>query len=59
VYDQLDPRLQLLVTRIRDEVCDISLVSGYRDFMEQNALFEAQQAAIARGGLATIPYADL
>jgi peptidoglycan L-alanyl-D-glutamate endopeptidase CwlK len=41
VYDQLDPRLQILVTRIRDEVCDISLVSGYRDFVEQNALFEA------------------
>jgi len=41
VYDTLDPRLQVLVTRLRDEVADISLTSGTRDFMEQNALFEA------------------
>lgn len=41
VYDQLHPDLQYLVTVIRDEVCDISLLSGHRDFMEQNALFEA------------------
>jgi len=41
VYDTLDPRLQVLVTRIRDEVTDVSLISGYRDFMEQNSLFEA------------------
>lgn len=36
VYDELDPRLQRLVTRIRDEVADISLVSGFRDKYEQN-----------------------
>lgn len=41
VYDTLHPKLQVLVTRIRDEVCDISLISGHRDFMEQNALFES------------------
>ncbi|MHC4700772.1 MAG: M15 family metallopeptidase domain-containing protein, partial [Planctomycetota bacterium] len=46
VYDQLDPRLQILVTRIKDEVTDISLVSGYRDFMEQNALFEAGASTV-------------
>jgi len=46
VYDTLDPRLQILVTRIRDEVCDVSLTSGYRDFMEQNALFEASASTL-------------
>lgn len=40
VYDTLDPLLQLLVTRLRDEVCDISLVSGHRDREEQNTAFE-------------------
>lgn len=39
VYDTLDPRLQVLVTRIRDEVSDISLVSGYRGPDEQNELY--------------------
>lgn len=41
VYDTLDPQLQVLVTRLRDEVGDISLVSGHRDIQEQNALFAA------------------
>jgi peptidoglycan L-alanyl-D-glutamate endopeptidase CwlK len=40
VYDTLDPRLQVLVTRLRDEVADISLTSGYRTPDEQNELFE-------------------
>ena len=40
VYDTLDPRLQVLVTRIRDEVVDISLVSGHRDRLEQTTLYE-------------------
>lgn len=40
VLDRLDPRLQVLVTRIRDEVVDISLISGYRGPDEQNELFE-------------------
>jgi hypothetical protein len=39
VYDTLDPRLQKLVTRIRDEVCDITLVTGHRTKEEQNALY--------------------
>ena len=39
-YDTLDERLKVLVTRIKDEVIDISLVSGYRDREEQNGLFE-------------------
>lgn len=40
VYDTLDGDLQVLVTRIRDEVADISLISGYRDREEQNGLHE-------------------
>ena len=40
VYDTLDGDLKVLVTRIRDEVVDISLTSGYRDREEQNTLFE-------------------
>ena len=39
VFDTLDPRLQVLVTRIRDEVCDVSLTSGYRGPDEQNELY--------------------
>jgi hypothetical protein len=41
VYGTLDPRLQILVTRIRDEVVDISLVCGHRTKDEQNAAFDA------------------
>jgi len=41
VYDTLHPYLQELVTRVKDEVTDISLVSGHRDVIEQNSLFEA------------------
>ena len=40
IYDTLDEDLQNLVTRIRDEVVDISLISGHRDREEQNTLFE-------------------
>ena len=40
VYDTLDPRLQILVTRLRDEVVDISLVSGHRDQLEQNTNYK-------------------
>ena len=50
VYDTLDPRLQTLVTRIRDEVVDISLVYGYRDREAQNALYE--------NDLSTLKYPD-
>lgn len=39
VLETLDPRLQKLVTRIRDEVCDISLTCGYRNQEEQDALY--------------------
>lgn len=41
VYDTLDPRLQKLVIRMRDEVGDISLTSGHRDCQEQMELFHA------------------
>lgn len=40
VFDRLSPNLQRLVTRLRDEVGDISLLSGYRGPDEQNNLFE-------------------
>jgi peptidoglycan L-alanyl-D-glutamate endopeptidase CwlK len=50
VYDTLDERLQRLVTRIRDEVADVSLTSGYRDRVEQNGLFE--------NNLSTLRYPD-
>jgi peptidoglycan L-alanyl-D-glutamate endopeptidase CwlK len=42
VYDTLDERLQILVTRIRDEVCDISLVypyGGHRNRAVQENLY--------------------
>jgi len=39
VYNTLDPRLQRLVTRIRDEVCDIRLLYGYRTQDEQNLMY--------------------
>lgn len=48
VYDRLDPRLQVLVTRIRDEVVDISLLSGYRGPDEQNELYAS--------GASTLPW---
>ena len=41
VYDTLDPRLQEWVTRVRDEVVDISLLYGHRDRETQNTMFEA------------------
>jgi peptidoglycan L-alanyl-D-glutamate endopeptidase CwlK len=40
IYDTLDPRQQLLVTRLRDEVMDISLIWGHRDRETQNGLYE-------------------
>lgn len=46
VYDQIDPRLQVLVTRLRDEVMDITLVSGYRDRELQNSLFENEASTL-------------
>lgn len=39
IITELDPRLQILVTRIRDEVADISLVYGYRGPDEQNEMY--------------------
>ena len=50
VYDELDEKLQHLVTRLRDEVTDISLVDGYRDRETQNYNFEA--------GTSTLRYPD-
>ena len=39
VYDTLDPRLQKILTRVRDEVADISLIQGYRDKRKQDKYF--------------------
>lgn len=50
VYDTLDEDLQALVTWIRDEVCDVSLLYGYRDRELQNTLFE--------NGMSTLRYPD-
>lgn len=36
VYEELDERLQLLVTRLRDEVMDITLLDGARTKAEQD-----------------------
>jgi len=41
VYDQLDRRLQIVVTRVRDEIGDISLTCGFRDEVEQNSMHDA------------------
>jgi len=35
----LDPDLQWLMTTVRDEVADISIITGYRDEDEQNRKF--------------------
>lgn len=37
----LDPRLQEWVTRVRDEVTDISLLAGYRSEEVQNQLYDS------------------
>lgn len=53
IYDQLDPRLQVLMTRLRDEVADISLVyphGGHRDRDTQESLFAS--------GASTLRYPD-
>ena len=44
IYNELHPSLQILVTRLRDEVVDITLqypLGGYRDADAQGQLFEA------------------
>jgi hypothetical protein len=40
VRETLDPRLQRWVDRVLQEVCDISLLYGYRGEAEQNELFD-------------------
>ncbi len=39
VYNELDESLQRIVTRVRDEVCDISLLEGHRPKIRQEAMF--------------------
>ena len=45
-YDGLDPRLQLVMTRVRDEVADITLLEGYRDEDTQDAYFESGRSEL-------------
>jgi len=40
VYDTLDERLQRVMTRVRDEVCDVSLLEGFRNEEDQNQFFD-------------------
>lgn len=46
VYDELDPQLQRVVTRIRDEVADISLIEGFRDKRRQQFLFLSNKSHV-------------
>ena len=49
IHDQLHERLQVLVTRIRDEVTDITLIyphGGHRDRETQNAMFENSKSKV-------------
>ena len=39
VYAELDPRLQEWCDRMLAEVCDISLIEGFRDEEEQDTMF--------------------
>ena len=39
VYDELDECLQRVVTRVRDEIGDISLIDGYRGEIKQNEYY--------------------
>lgn len=39
VVDTLDDQLEIVVTRIRDEVCDVSLLEGHRDQAKQNEYY--------------------
>lgn len=38
-FDTLDPRLQRVMTRVRDEVADISILQGHRGQAAQNEAF--------------------
>jgi hypothetical protein len=40
VYGELDGRLQLVMTRVRNEVADIALLQGFRGEDHQNTMFD-------------------
>ncbi len=46
VYDELDERLQRVVTRVRDEVCVISLLEGFRDERRQQFMFMSNRSHV-------------
>lgn len=41
VLDELHPKLAVVVTRIRDEVADVSLLEGYRDQQRQSDMYDS------------------
>lgn len=45
-FDTLDERLQRVMTRVRDEVADISLVKGFRGQVEQDHAFETGRSKV-------------
>ena len=46
VYVTLDPRLQRVMTRVRDEMCDLSLLEGFRNEADQNKYFDNGQSKV-------------
>ena len=46
VYDELDARLQRVMTRVRDEVGDISLLEGFRNEERQNEMFDTDRSTL-------------
>ena len=46
VHRQLDINLQRLMTTVRDEVADISLITGYRGREEQNQKFDEGKSKV-------------
>lgn len=49
VYVTLDPRLQQWVTRVRDEVSDITLLDGYRSRERQQRMYDAGLSKLKPG----------
>jgi len=41
-----DPKLEWLMTKVRDEVADISILEGYRDEARQNQMFDEGKSTL-------------
>ena len=46
VHDELHETLGLVLTRVRDEVADVSLVEGYRNQAQQSAMYDAERSQV-------------